>query len=107
NTGIAYAMIGASRGYRVQLCVPSNVTVERRKMLEAYGADLVLTDPMAGSDGAILEARKRFAETPDRYFYPDQYNNPANWQAHYETTAPEIFEQTEGRITHLVAGLGT
>jgi cysteine synthase B len=107
NTGIAYAMIGASRGYAVRLCVPANVTIERRRMLEAYGADVVLTDPMAGSDGAILEARKLYAEAPDRYFYADQYNNPANWRAHYQTTGVELYEQTDGRITHFVAGLGT
>ena len=107
NTGIAYAMIAASRGYAVELCVPANVTAERKRMLEAYGASVVLTDPMTGSDGAILEARRRYASAPDRYFYPDQYSNPANWQAHYETTGREIIRQTDGRITHFVAGLGT
>jgi cysteine synthase B len=107
NTGIAYAMIGASRGYPVQLCVPANVTAERKHLLEAYGASISLTDPMAGSDGAIVEARRIYSEAPDRFFYPDQYSNPANWQAHYRTTAPEIFRQTGGRVTHFVAGLGT
>ena len=107
NTGIAYAMIGASQGFPVRLCVPSNVTIERKRLLHAYGADLIFTDPMEGSDGAIMEARKQVAANPDAYFYPDQYNNNANWGAHYETTGPEILAQTEGRITHFVAGLGT
>lgn len=107
NTGIAYAMFGAALGYQVQLCVPANVTPERTRMLRAYGAELVLTDPLEGSDGAIREARRRYAAHADRYFYPDQYNNPGNWRAHYETTAPEIVEQTAGRLTHFVAGLGT
>src|SRR5262245_37645017 len=107
NTGIAYAMIGAARGYRVRLCVPENVTPERKRILGAYGADIVFTDPMEGSDGAILQAKAMFAAEPDLYFYPDQYNNPGNWLSHYETTAPEIIEQTDGRLTHFVAGLGT
>ena len=107
NTGIAYAMIAAARGYRVRLCVPANVTPERKRILAAYGADVVFTDPMEGSDGAILQAKAMFAAEPDLYFYPDQYNNPGNWLSHYETTAPEIIEQTEGRLTHFVAGLGT
>jgi S-sulfo-L-cysteine synthase (O-acetyl-L-serine-dependent) len=107
NTGIAYAMIAATRGYRVRLCVPANVTAERLALLRAYGAELVLTDPMEGTDGAIREARRLCAEDPGRYFYSDQYNNPANWRAHYETTAPELIEQTDGRLTHFVAGLGT
>ena len=107
NTGIAYAMIGAARGYRVRLCVPANVTPERKRILAAYGADIVFTDPMEGSDGAILQAKAMFAAEPDLYFYPDQYNNPGNWLSHYETTAPEIIEQTDGRLTHFVAGLGT
>ena len=107
NTGIAYAMIGAARGFRVRLCVPANVTPERKRILKAYGADIVYTDPMEGSDGAIIRAKKMFAESPDLYFYPDQYNNPGNWLAHYDTTAPEIIEQTGGRLTHFVAGLGT
>jgi cysteine synthase B len=107
NTGIAYAMVGAARGYKVKLCVPENASPERKLMLRALGAELVLTSPLEGSDGAIREARRLFAEEPDRYFYPDQYNNDANWMAHYDTTAPEIFEQTSGRLTHFVAGLGT
>lgn len=107
NTGIAYAMIGAAKGYRVKLCMPENASRERRRTLQAYGAELVLTDPLEGSDGAIREARRLYAENPERYFYPDQYNNPANWQAHYHTTAVEIYRQTGGRITHFVAGLGT
>jgi len=107
NTGIAYAMIGASQGFPVKLCVPSNVTVERKRLLHAYGAELIFTDPMDGSDGAIREARKQVAADPDAYFYPDQYNNDANWRAHYEGTGPEILAQTDGRITHFVAGLGT
>jgi cysteine synthase B len=107
NTGISYAMIGAARGYRVMLCVPSNVTSERKRLLQIYGAELVFTDPMDGSDGAIREARRRYERDPHRYFYPDQYSNPANWRAHYETTGAEIIEQTGGRITHFVAGLGT
>jgi cysteine synthase B len=107
NTGISYAMIGAARGYRVMLCVPSNVTSERKQLLQIYGAELVFTDPMDGSDGAIREARRRYEREPHRYFYPDQYSNPANWRAHYETTGIEIIEQTGGRLTHFVAGLGT
>src|SRR6478752_565183 len=96
NTGIAYAMIGAARGYRVKLCVPSNVTPERKRILKAFGADVVYTDPMQGSDGAILRVKELYAERPDLYFYPDQYNNDNNWRAHYDGTAPEIIEQTGG-----------
>src|SRR4051812_30511190 len=107
NTGIAYAMIAAARGYRLKLCVPGNVTTERIRTLRAYGAELVITNPMEGTDGAIREARRLFAADPDRYFYADQYNNDANWRAHYDTTAVEILEQTDGRVTHFVAGLGT
>jgi S-sulfo-L-cysteine synthase (O-acetyl-L-serine-dependent) len=107
NTGIAYAMIGAARGYRVRLCVPANVTPERKKILKAFGADVVFTDPMQGSDGAILRVKELYAERPDLYFYPDQYNNDNNWRAHYDGTGPEILEQTGGRVTHFVAGLGT
>jgi S-sulfo-L-cysteine synthase (O-acetyl-L-serine-dependent) len=107
NTGIAYAMMGAARGYAVKLCMPSNVTPERKRILRAYGAELVLTDPMDGSDGAIREVRRLYAEDPDPYYYPDQYSNPANWRAHYETTGPELLAQTDGTITHFVAGLGT
>jgi S-sulfo-L-cysteine synthase (O-acetyl-L-serine-dependent) len=107
NTGIAYAMIAAALGYRVKLCLPKNASEERKRILRAYGAELVLTDPLAGSDGAILAVREIVAAEPDKYFYPDQYNNPANWRAHYDTTGVEVFEQTGGRITHFVAGLGT
>jgi S-sulfo-L-cysteine synthase (O-acetyl-L-serine-dependent) len=107
NTGIAYAMIGAARGYPVHLCLPANANEERKMLLRAYGAHLILTDPRLSSDGAILKARELYAADPDRYFYPDQYNNPANWQAHYHGTGPEIWTQTEERITHFVAGLGT
>jgi cysteine synthase B len=107
NTGIAYAMVGAARGYKVKLCVPENASPERKLMLRALGAELVLTSPLEGSDGAIREARRLYAADPDRYFYPDQYSNDANWRAHYDTTAPEIIEQTSGRLTHFVAGLGT
>src|SRR6187551_2299611 len=107
NTGIAYAMIGAARGYKVRLCVPENVTPERKRILKAFGAEIVYTDPMEGSDGAIMRAKKMFADDPDVYFYPDQYNNPSNWLSHFDTTAPEIIEQTGGRLTHFVAGLGT
>jgi cysteine synthase B len=107
NTGIAYAMIGAARGFRVKLCMPSNASPERKRILKAYGAEMVLTSPMEGSDGAIREARRLIAEEPDRYFYCDQYSNPNNWLAHYHTTAVEIWEQTGGRVTHFVAGLGT
>jgi cysteine synthase B len=107
NTGIAYAMMGAARGYGVKLCMPSNVTPERKRILRAYGAELVLTDPMDGSDGAIREVRRIYAEDPEPYYYPDQYSNPANWRAHFDTTGPEILAQTEGAVTHFVAGLGT
>lgn len=106
NTGIAYAMLGAARGYRVRLTVPENVSPERLSILRAYGAELILTDPLEGSDGAIMEARRLAANDPTVY-YADQYNNPANWQAHYLTTAEEIWRQTDGEITHFVAGLGT
>jgi S-sulfo-L-cysteine synthase (O-acetyl-L-serine-dependent) len=107
NTGIAYALIGTALGYRVTICVPANVTAERRLALREYGADVILTDPLEGSDGAIREARARFEAAPSKYFYADQYNNDANWRAHYDTTAPEIWAETAGRITHFVAGLGT
>jgi cysteine synthase B len=107
NTGIAYAMVGAARGYKVKLCVPENASSERKLILRALGAELVLTSPLEGSDGAIREARRIHAGNPDLYFYPDQYSNDANWRAHYDTTAPEIIEQTSGRLTHFVAGLGT
>src|ERR687894_2463429 len=107
NTGIAYALIGAARGYRVTLCLPRNAGAGRKRILRAYGAELIETDPTRSTDGAQILARERAAREPDKYFYPDQYNNPANWRAHYEGTAPEIWEQTAGRVTHFVAGLGT
>src|SRR5215207_87129 len=107
NTGIAYACIGASLGYKVKLCMPKNASEERKKILNAHGVDVVLTDPGEGSDGAIREARKLVAEDPEGYFYPDQYSNPANPRSHYESTGPEIWEQTAGEVTHFVAGLGT
>src|SRR5215831_3276068 len=107
NTGIAYAMVGAARGYKVTLCLPENASPERKLILRALGAELRLTSPLEGTDGAIREARRLYASDPDRYFYPDQYNNDANWKAHYDTTAPELIEQTSGKLTHFVAGLGT
>lgn len=107
NTGIAYAMLGAAFGFRVKLCVPRNVGAHRQRLMEVYGAEIELTNPQMGSDGAILEAVRLARERPDHYFYPDQCNNPANWQAHYRTTAEEILQQTGGRLTHFVAGLGT
>src|SRR5215203_2571442 len=107
NTGIAYAMIGASRGYAVKVCLPKNASPARKRILKSYGVEIVETDPMLSTDGAQLIARELFAENREKYFYPDQYNNDANWLAHYETTANEIWEQTEGRITHFVTGLGT
>ncbi len=107
NTGIAYAMLGATLGYKIKLCVPKNMSTIRRRILTSYGAELVLTDPTKGSDGAIEKARELYAAEPDKYFYPDQYSNDANWRAHYVTTGPEILEQTGGDITHFVAGLGT
>jgi len=107
NTGIAYAMIGAALGYRVKLCLPASASEERKKILAAYGAELVITPGDEGSDGAILRARQIVADEPGGYHYLDQYSNPSNWRAHYKTTANEIWEQTAGRITHFVAGLGT
>jgi cysteine synthase B len=107
NTGIAYAMLGASMGFGVTLCMPSNVSPERKNILAAYGAEVVSTDPADGSDGAIRKARELAARGGDRFYYADQYGNPANWRAHFNTTAPEIWRQTEGQITHFVAGLGT
>jgi cysteine synthase B len=107
NTGIAYAMLGAALGFPVTLCVPSNVSQERKHILAAYGAEVVWTDPNDGSDGAIRKARALIAAEPDHYFYADQYGNPQNWKAHYRTTANEIWRQTEGQITHFIAGLGT
>ena len=107
NTGIAYAMLGAAEGFPVTLCMPTNVSVERKQILSAYGANILYTDPGEGSDGAIRMARELAAKHPDLYFYADQYSNDANWQAHYHGTANEIWQQTEGRITHFVAMLGT
>jgi cysteine synthase B len=107
NTGIAYAMIGAAQGFPVTLCMPENVSVERKRILHAYGANIIYTDPADGSDGAICMARELAAKHPDLYYYADQYSNDANWQAHYHGTANEIWQQTEGRITHFVAMLGT
>ena len=107
NTGIAYAMIGAARGYRVKVCLPRNASAQRKRILRGYGVEIVETDPLLSTDGAQLIAREMYESNHERYFYPDQYNNPANWRAHYEGTAMEIWEQTEGRITHFVAGLGT
>jgi S-sulfo-L-cysteine synthase (O-acetyl-L-serine-dependent) len=107
NTGIAYAMVGAALGYRVRLVMPTNVSDERKTMILAYGAEIVYSDAQEGSDGAIVLAQRIFAEDPDRYFMPDQYNNPANWQAHYDGTGAEIWRQTEGTVTHFVAALGT
>ncbi len=107
NTGIAYAMIGAALGIPVALALPDSASPERKRILKAYGAELRITDPLAGSDGAILEARRLVAEEPERWAYLDQYSNPENWRSHYRTTGPEIWEQTLGEITHFVTGLGT
>jgi cysteine synthase B len=107
NTGIAYGMIGAARGYPVTICLPQNAGRQRKEILRSLGVEVIETDPLLATDGAQLVARELAASEPDKYFYPDQYNNPANWRAHYETTAPEIWTQTEGRITHFIAGLGT
>lgn len=107
NTGIAYAMIGAAMGYPVKLFLPSNASPERKRILQAYGAELVLTDPALQTDGAIEACREEYDKHPDRYYYPDQYGNPANWQAHFDSTGPEIWAQTAGQVTHFVAGLGT
>jgi cysteine synthase B len=107
NTGIAYAWIAAAKGYKVRLALPENASLERKRILTAYGVDLVLTDPALGSDGAIEKARALYAARPEIYFYPDQYSNPANWQAHYQATGIEIFEQTAGTVTHFITGLGT
>ena len=107
NTGIAYAMVSAAKGYKVKLCLPLNASPERKRILKAYGAELVLTDPTEGSDGAIRRCRQIYADNPDAYFYPDQYNNDANWKAHYLTTGVEILQQSETKITHFVAGMGT
>ena len=107
NTGIAYSLVGAAKGYRVKLVMPANVSAERKALVVAYGAEIVYSDPLEGSDGAIIKVREVVAENPESYFYPDQYSNPANVRAHYEGTGVEILQQTSGRITHFVAGLGT
>jgi cysteine synthase B len=107
NTGIAYAMIGANRGYKVKLVLPANASEERKRILKAYGAETVFSDPGEGSDGAIRLCREVYMADPDLYFYPDQYNNPANWKAHYEGTGPEIIQQTGGKLTHFVTAMGT
>jgi cysteine synthase B len=107
NTGISYAMIGAALRYQVALCLPKNANIERKKILKAYHAQIIETDPLLGSDGAQVAARELAATAPDKYFYPDQYNNDANWKAHFNTTALEIWEQTEHKITHFTAGMGT
>jgi S-sulfo-L-cysteine synthase (O-acetyl-L-serine-dependent) len=107
NTGIAYAVIGAVMGFGVTLCMPTNVSLERKRILKAYGANVIYTDAGEGSDGAIREAQRMIAADPEKYFYADQYSNDANWRAHYETTANEIWQQTGGRVTHFVAMLGT
>jgi cysteine synthase B len=107
NTGIAYAMLGAAEGFPVTLCMPENVSRERKQILHGYGATIVYTDPADGSDGAIRKARELAAANPEKYFYADQYSNRANWQAHYNGTANEIWQQTQGRITHFVSMLGT
>lgn len=107
NTGIAYAWLGARLGYKISLAVPGSISKHRRAILEAYGVELLFTDPLEGSDGSIREVRLMLKAEPDRYVYADQYSNPMTWRAHYETTAPEIFAQTSGRVTHFVAGLGT
>jgi cysteine synthase B len=107
NTGIAYALIGAAKGYQVHLVMPANVSAERKALARAYGASLIESNPLEGSDGAIRLVRDIVAEEPERYFYADQYNNPSNWRAHYDTTGPEIWRQAHGRVTHFVAGLGT
>ena len=107
NTGIAYAMIGAIKGYRVKLVVPANISEERKKAIHAYGAKMIFTDPLLGSDGALLEAKRIYEADPHRYFKGDQYNNPSNWEAHYETTGVEILQQSRGKVTHFIAGVGT
>src|SRR5438270_12119335 len=107
NTGIAYAMLGATRGYPVTLCLPANASEERKRILKIHGAEIIETDPLQGSDGAQVVARGMAARDGATYFYPDQYNSDANWRAHYETTGPEIWRQTEGRIPDFIAGLGT
>ncbi|MCW5856884.1 MAG: cysteine synthase, partial [Caldilineales bacterium] len=107
NTGIGYALVGAAKGYRVALVMPENVSEERKQLARAYGADLIFSDPLEGTDGAIRLVRQLVAAHPERYYYPDQYDNDENWKAHYYGTANEIWQQTQGRVTHFLAGLGT
>ena len=107
NTGIAYAMFGAALGYKVTLTLPKNANFERKKILKAYGATIIETDPLLSSDGSLLEAKKIAKENPDKYFYTNQYDNDENWKAHYNTTALEIWDQTKGKVTHFIAGMGT
>ena len=107
NTGIAYAMIGAARGYRVTICLPRNANLQRKRILRSFGVTLIETDPLLSTDGAQLVAREIASREPDKFFYPDQYNNPANWRAHYDGTGLEIWEQSKGRVTHFISGLGT
>lgn len=107
NTGIAYAMIAAVKGYKVKIVIPRNASIERKKIIAGFGAEIIYSSEFEGSDGAINLAKKIFNEDPDKYFSPDQYNNPSNWKAHYLTTGPEIIEQTKGRVTHFVASVGT
>src|SRR5581483_11648248 len=107
NTGIAYAMIGAHLGFKVKLCLPANASIERKRILKGYGAEMVFSDPAEGSDGAIRLCRQLYMADPDLYFYPDQYNNPANWKAHFEHTGPEIIKQSGGRLTHFITAMGT
>lgn len=107
NTGIAYAMIGAARGYPVTICLPRNANLQRKRILRSYGVTLIETDPLLSTDGAQLVAREIASREPNKFFYPDQYNNPANWRAHYDGTGLEIWEQSKGRVTHFIAGLGT
>lgn len=107
NTGIAYAMIGAARGYQVAICLPKNAGAQRKHILRSFGVEIIETDPLLSTDGAQLVAREMFEREPGKYFYPDQYNNEANWRAHYDGTGAELWEQTEGRITHFITGLGT
>ncbi len=107
NTGIGYSLIAAFLGYKITLCIPANASIERIRLLKAYGANLILTDPLEGMDEAILTAKSMNKENPGLYFYPDQYNNDANWLAHYYTTGKEIWEQTKGNVTHFISGIGT
>jgi cysteine synthase B len=107
NTGIAYSMFGAALGYKVLLCLPANASKERKRLLNVYRAEIVATNPLESSDGAFLKARQLYNENPDKFYYPDQYNNDENWKAHYNSTAVEIWEQTDRKVTHFVAGMGT